>query len=313
MTRPAPDFVIVGAPKCGTTALYAGLQKHPGLALSTIKEPRYFAYDFPGRREMDTDADYEALFARGAKGRLRGEASAIYLHSEIAIPALLKRRPDVKLIALVRNPVEMFVSWHNECLKSLDENERNPETAWRLQRERASGKLPRLCIEPKYLQYREICALGTQIKRFYELVPAGQRLVVVWNDLNCIPATVYKNIADFLGVEDIGIGCSEKKNSYGTHRLAIVPRVVRAFYADPVLRSLRRRFKPVLNSRGLFPLLWAVDFSLKQVAKPRLSSEFRRELLAEFRPEVELLEMLLGRDFSEWKAESGSKSFRVAS
>ena len=51
LDKPAPDFVIVGGPKCGTTALFATLRQHPQLALSKIKEPRFFASDYPGRRD----------------------------------------------------------------------------------------------------------------------------------------------------------------------------------------------------------------------------------------------------------------------
>src|SRR5580658_7439936 len=107
-----PDFVLVGAPKCGTTAIHTTLQQHPQLFLSGIKEPHYFAYDFPRRREVETIEDYDHLFACAQPAQLRGEASAHYLSSKEATAAILQRRADAKFIALVRNPVNMFVSWH---------------------------------------------------------------------------------------------------------------------------------------------------------------------------------------------------------
>jgi len=200
--KPAPDFVIVGAPKCGTTALYATLQNHPDLALSTIKEPYFFSEEYPKRREMVDPADYAALFSHARDGQLRGEASAIYLSSETAIPAILRLRPDAKFIALVRDPVEMYISWHNECLKSLDEDEKDPERAWRLQEKRAAGQIPRLCKEPGYLQYRKICSLGAQVRRLFDLVPPHQRLVLLWDDIQFYPADVHKQIAAFLSISD---------------------------------------------------------------------------------------------------------------
>jgi hypothetical protein len=293
--------VIVGGPKCGTTALFATLRQHPQLGLSKIKEPRYFASDYPGRREMETDAEYQALFAHAGHGQLRGEASAIYLTSEVAIPAILERRPDAKLIALVRNPVDMFVSWHNECLKSLDEDEKDPERAWCLQEMRAGGSLPELCWEPGYLQYRKICSLGTQIGRLFDLVPASQRLVIVWDDLQTAPAAVIKQVVDFLGIEDIGITEFARENVYASHKSQAVARLVRSFYAYPRLKILRRRVKPALNACGIFPLLWAVKLSLRKSVKPRLSEDFHRELTEEFDREVRLLEQLLDRDLSSWR------------
>ena len=301
LDKPAPDFVIVGRPKCGTTALFATLRQHPQLALSKIKEPRFFASDYPGRREMESEAEYDALFANAGHGQLRGEASAIYLTSEVAIPAILERRPDVKLIALVRNPIDMFVSWHNECLKSLDEDVKDPERAWWLQEMRAAGNLPRLCWEPGYLQYRKVCSLGTQIERLFDLVPASQRLVIVWDDLQTSPAAVMKDVVDFLGIEDIGITEFARENVYASHKSRFVARMVRSFYAYPRLKILRRRLKPALNACGIFPLLWAVKLSLRTSVKPRVSEDFHRTLTEEFDAEVRLLERLLDRDLSSWR------------
>jgi len=302
MTRPAPDFVIVGAPKCGTTALYSTLRCHPALALSKIKEPYYFASDYPRRREMEKDAEYEALFAHARKGQLRGEASAIYLSSDTAIPAILDRRPDAKFIALVRDPVDMFVSWHNECLKSLDENEKDPVRAWALQNDRAAGRLPALCKEPGYLQYREICSLGSQIGRFFELVPANQRLVVVWDDLNRAPAAVYERILHFLGVEGIGPIDFRRENAYAVHRSRVVALLARSIYTHNRLKRLRLQVKPLLNGLGIYPLEWAVNYSLQRAVKPALPASFLSGLRAEFRSDILLLEQLIERDLSHWRA-----------
>ena len=302
MTTPAPDFVIVGAPKCGTTALYSTLRRHPALALSKIKEPYYFASDYPRRREMEKDAEYEALFAHAREGQLRGEASAIYLSSGPAIPAILERRPDARFIAMVRDPVDMFVSWHNECLKSLDEDEKDPVRAWALQKERAAGRLPALCKEPGYLQYREICSLGSQIGRFFELVPANQRMVVVWDDLNYAPAAVYKRILHFLEIEDTGAVDFRRENAYAAHRSRVVALLARSIYAHHRLKRLRLQVKPLLNGLGIYPLSWAVNYSLQRAVKPPLPASFISELRAEFRTDVLLLEQLIGRDLSHWRA-----------
>src|SRR5579863_2299196 len=154
MRTPPPDFVIVGAPKCGTTSLYATLKRHPQIFLSPAKEPHFFARDYPNRRDMQDVRDYNRLFVRAKPFQLRGEASVLYLSSQTAIADILQVRPDAKCIVLVRDPVQMYVSWHNECMKSLDEDETDLEKAWMLQEQRAMGKrIPRLCKEPGFLQY----------------------------------------------------------------------------------------------------------------------------------------------------------------
>src|SRR5580658_2349428 len=116
MRSPAPDFVIAGGPRCGTTAVYRALRPHPDVFLPSIKEPHYFGFEYNRRRGVETLNLYNSLFSEALDSQLRGDASAMYLSSSAAIPAILQHRPDVKVIALIRNPIDMFVSWHNQCL-----------------------------------------------------------------------------------------------------------------------------------------------------------------------------------------------------
>ena len=86
-----PDFLIIGAPKAGTTALHAALAQHPQLYLSPVKEPKFFMCDGPPRaqqgpgdahsvREWIWERDrYEALFASAPAGALKGESTPFYL------------------------------------------------------------------------------------------------------------------------------------------------------------------------------------------------------------------------------------------
>ena len=87
-----PDFLVIGAPKAGTTALLAVLSEHPGLYLPAIKEPKFFLTDGPPptkggpgdtliyREHVWRRADYEALFAPAPAGTLRGESTPLYLY-----------------------------------------------------------------------------------------------------------------------------------------------------------------------------------------------------------------------------------------
>jgi hypothetical protein len=156
--RPPPsDFVIAGAPKCGTTALYAGLRGDPRLFFPALKEPHYFSFDYPSRREVERLDDYDHLFRAAEPTQIRGEISVHYLSSGQAIPALLERRPDVKIIVLARNPIDLFVSWHNEAVKGLDEDVTSPEEAWKLQELRARGeRVPRLCREADFFAVQKV-------------------------------------------------------------------------------------------------------------------------------------------------------------
>ena len=98
-----PDFFIVGAPKCGTTALYEYLRPHPNVFMSTVKEPHFFAKDLGSYPHIKTDEEYAALFAGANEQHLRvGEASVYYLRSAVAIPNIREFNPDARLIAMFR-------------------------------------------------------------------------------------------------------------------------------------------------------------------------------------------------------------------
>lgn len=314
MRRPPPDFVIAGAPKCGTTAIYKTLQQHPQIFLPSIKEPHYFAFELMRRRAVETDADYDNLFRRASVEQLCGDGSVMYLSSTEAIPALIRRRPDVKIIVSVRDPVEMFISWHNQCLKSLDEDVEDPEVAWRMQTERAAGQqLPKLCYHPGALKYRSVCSVGAQVQRMADLVPAAQRLILVYDDIEQNPRASYKRILDFLGVQDDQRGEFLRENSYARPRSVLRARAARAVQTHPILKKFRLGLKPFLNQHGVYFVERFFQNNLVPFQKPGLSEEFRRELRLEFSADITILENLLGRDLSGWRGKAPAASGSVHS
>ena len=120
-----PQFVIAGAPKAGTTALHAALATHPGLYLSPVKEPKYYLTDGrppprsgqrgPGdahsaREWIWRREDYLALFDGAPAGTVRGESTPFYLYDRAAQARLAADVPGVKVIVVVRDPVDRAYS-----------------------------------------------------------------------------------------------------------------------------------------------------------------------------------------------------------
>jgi len=294
--------VIAGAPKCGTTAIYKTLQRHPDLFLPSIKEPHYFASEYAGGRAVESSRGYDRLFGGARASQLRGDGSVMYLSSSEAIPAILLRRPDVRIIVAVRNPIDLFISWHNQCIKNLDEDVEDPERAWRIQDQRVTGQLiPKSCHEPRALHYRNICCVGSQIERLFKLVPKHQRLVLVLDDLECDPRAAYKQILEFLGVRDDGRTEFFRENSFARPKSMLVARLARAIQIYRPLKAIRLRLKPLLNNHGIHWVERIFTGNLIPIPKPALSGAFQRELAAEFLADIILLEKLLGRDFSGWR------------
>src|SRR5438045_3561388 len=100
LTNPRwPDFFIVGAPKCGTTALYEYLKQHPGIFLPRKKEPHFFCSDLDSGSERDAGyftrdrGKYLSLFGGAAEGQIIGDASATYLYSRVAAERIRQSCP----------------------------------------------------------------------------------------------------------------------------------------------------------------------------------------------------------------------------
>lgn len=105
-----PDFLIIGAMKCGTTTLQAQLAAQPGIFMTEPKEPNFFSDDAIYARSLDW---YERLFVNAASGDLKGEASTHYTKLPIypdSLPRLAAVLERPKLIYLIRNPIVRAVS-----------------------------------------------------------------------------------------------------------------------------------------------------------------------------------------------------------
>ena len=124
MTRtPRPDFLVIGAPKAGTTALHAALAQHPDVFVSSPKEPKYWLCDGapppawcgPGDKHSQQewiwrDDHYFPLFAPARADQVRGESTPFYLWSRGAHRRIAERLPDVRLVAVVRDPIDRAYS-----------------------------------------------------------------------------------------------------------------------------------------------------------------------------------------------------------
>jgi hypothetical protein len=297
----APDFVILGAPKCGTTSICDTLRSHPNVFISPIKEPHYFALDHGSGREIQSMDEYKRLFLRAAPSQLRGEASTGYLSSERAVPELLSHRPDGKFIAVVRNPIDLLISLHNEQIKDAAEDELSLEQAWRLQALRARGeRIPRLCRVPSDLLYEQECSLGQQVARLYDLVPAQQRLVLVFDDLVDKPAESYAQILKFLEIPECGPLDIKHSNQFGAPRSLWLTRAIIGLQRLPPRRFLKT-MRPWLHDHNIHPFTWLRSLSLKPAKKHNISPEFRKELLDVFSDDIKLLELTLGRQLPAWR------------
>jgi hypothetical protein len=296
-----PNFFIVGAPKCGTTALYEYLRSHPKVFMSRVKEPHFFAADLRPYPIIQSMEAYMALFEDGGEEHLAvGEASVYYLRSSVAIPRVRAFNPDARIIAMFRNPVDVVHSLHAQLLYVSEETESDFETAWRLQERRRRGlDLPKRSRGAFLLQYRDVARFGTQTRHLLDTFPAAQVKLILYDDFAASPRRVYDETIEFLGLPPDHRAEFPRINDRKRARVAWL----RDFLRKPpsVLRHTFRGLKRTVGAAPVEAVKQAiVARNTAADTRPPLSPAFRAELVEEFREEVALLSRLLDRDLGHW-------------
>jgi len=298
-----PNFFIVGAGKCGTTALYSYLRSHPNIFMPRFKEPLFFASDLhEGRRFVPTFTEYLQLFRKAKPHQIAvGEASPGYMFSRVAIPKIREFNPDAKLIAMVRNPIEMTQSHHRQALYNLNEDEEDFERAWRLQEVRRSGeRIPSTSRNPVFLQYAKVASLGEQVKRLFEVFPREKVMLIVFDDFVRSTLSVYKAVLEFLGVPYDGRTYFPAVNVRKAHGSISFAKLV--MRPPQFLNRIAVWMRKLLRTHQLGIGTALTKLARKRVEKKPLSHEFKQELAETFCKDVKLLSRILDRDLSNWLA-----------
>jgi hypothetical protein len=225
--RPLPDFLVVGAQKAGTTALYAYLREHPGITGPSWKEVSFF-----DRHYARGEAWYRGNFPNSLRARgLVGEASPSYLFHPLAPERAAALVPEAKLIALVRNPVDRAYS-HYQHEVALGREPLSFEDALAAEDERLRGEEERLRADPAYFShawwnytYRSRGLYADQLERWLAAFPREQLLILPSEDLGSNPDAAYARVLEFLGASP--------------HRLGSYPRVFERQYEsmEPATRA----------------------------------------------------------------------------
>jgi hypothetical protein len=315
MTGRLPQFVIAGAPKAGTTALHAALATHPGLYLSPVKEPKFYLTDGrppprsgqrgPGdahsaREWVWRRSDYEALFAAAPAGAVRGESTPFYLYDRAAQARLAADVPGVKVVVVVRDPVDRaYSNWAHLRADGLEPEACFAAAVRREEQRIAAGWAP-------FWHYRGLGRYGEQLRDLLGAVPREQVFLLRYRQLVDTPRETLDRVSEFLGVEP-GVA----------HTVA--PENVKPFVADTARhRALSRltragaalgaHLPPQVWRAASRPLLAALHAG--RAPRPALPVEVRREVLAPLLPDIALLEQLTGESFADWKGDTGRGDFR---
>lgn len=291
MSVKIPNFFILGAPKCGTTSMDMWLKSHANIFMAE-KEPHYFNSDHKNRK-IKKLKNYQTLFDEVSDNHIAiGETSVRYLYSQQALANILHYNKSAVFIVMLRNPIDMVYSWHNQVYFSGLENVKDFETAWNLQTQRKLGKhIPKSCKEVKMLFYGDVCCLGEQLQKIYQQVPANRVHTILFDDLAKNPKKVYQSVLNFLNVKDDSRQDFPIYNSAKTYRYDWLKLLI--FFLSALKKKMR-------ISKGLGVLEWVHKKNKKIKKRPPLSPEMRQILAAYFRDDIGLLGNLIKRDLSHW-------------
>jgi hypothetical protein len=203
--RPLPDFLILGAQKAGTTALYAYLRWHPQITGPSFKEVSFF-----DRHYAQGERWYRAHLPIRRRG-IVGEASPGYLFHPLAPQRVAQMLPRARLIALLRNPVDRTFS-HYQHEVALGREQLSFEDALAREAERMDGELERMLADARYFSYAwwnytyvARSRYAEQLERWLAAFPREQLLVLLTDDLAADTSRTYRRVLEFLGVDRQGL------------------------------------------------------------------------------------------------------------
>lgn len=266
-----PDFLLIGAMKCGTSTLAAQLAAQPGVFMATPKEPEFFSEDANFARGQGW---YEALFDAAPDGALKGEASTGYTklptHPE-AVARIREMLPEVRLVYLIRNPLERLVSHyiHDWTMGVVD-----CDLAQALERH------PELVAYGRY---------GAQIAPYVEAFGAERVLLLTQPALRARPQEVLEQVGRFLGLAAVPRWQADlAEANVSAERVRPLP-LHGLLVLNPVATALRRRLVPkALRDR--------IRRSRTITGRPQLTPADRARLEAVFAEDARVLaEMFPGR------------------
>ncbi|MFN3165853.1 MAG: sulfotransferase family protein [Phycisphaeraceae bacterium] len=293
-----PNFLLFGAGKAGTTSVYHYLEQHPDVYMCPVKEPRYFAYD-ASRHDGDpellryykyrTREQYEKLFDGAGQAKAIGEGSIQYLACPDAAERIKALIPDVRLIAILREPAErafssymMYVrdGYEKRTFAQAIEDELRGET-WK-------SPFP-------WLSYLRPGQYGQELKLYYDVFDREQVFVALYEDLRADPMGLMRRIYGFIGVDE---GFTPETgtvyNASGVPRNKLMARLMRK---NAVTTRLRRVLPSAFMSRIDHAASKLASRNLVKVdPEPQTMSRLRRF----YAPDIQVLSALLARDLSSW-------------
>jgi hypothetical protein len=285
-----PNFMIVGAPKAGTTSLYHYLSRHPEIFMSNPKELNFFSNQEIKEQELYYDnfvinslERYKDIFAGSIGKKAIGEASVSYLFYPKTPQKIKEVIPDAKIIILLREPISRAYSHYLMDYRLGYVNFSFDDVVFKRKEDKN--------IDLFYQQYISLGLYYEQVKRYVDTFGKDRVKIYFQDDFKNDPVCILLDIYNFLGVDPRFCYEIEKE-----HNVFFMPKnkIVDFLYKSS-LRSLIASLLP----RSIKEKIIEIAFEQKQ--KPKMNKQTKEYLYDIYRDDIANLEKLIGVDLNSWK------------
>ncbi|BAQ61779.1 putative sulfotransferase protein [Geminocystis sp. NIES-3708] len=276
-----PNFIIIGAMKCGTTSLHYYLNCHPEISMSREKELNFFIYERNWNKGIQW---YQSQFQ--GNGKIYGEASPNYTYfpkwSETA-KLMYQTVPHAKLIYLVRDPIERLISHYIHHYADRIENHSLTDALAN-------------CQENGYRYYLSCSRYYFQLEQYLKYFSPSNILIITTEELSQFPQKTLQTIFKFLEVSEnfqmINYKRKLHRSIYKRRRTDLgntISKLPLINNIDTLSPPLRHYIKKIVY----FP------FS-QGISKPILEKDLKNQLIQYFKTDVHKLRKFTDKDFQEW-------------
>ena len=299
MKKNLPNFLIVGAAKCGTSSLHNYLNQHPNIFMPSfneegknVKEPQFLVkHKVKNRLHFGvwTWEEYQSLFKQAKQQRAIGESSVFYLfYYQDAINEIKNRLGnDVKIIIMLRDPIDRAYSAFQHVSRGLKEQQ-----TFEYSLEIEKGRLEKNKTLTPMVMYKEMGMYYKMVKAYLDSFKDVH--IILHEDFSFSTSTVVKEVFQFLGVDknqkinsDIRYNVGGKSWSNNTLKKVFVTESKLKTVVKKIASKKRRKTIRDILSRPF----------IKQVS---MKNKTREDLIRYFRKDIKKLARLINKDLTNW-------------
>lgn len=286
-----PNFLIIGAPKAGTTWLYSRLRSHPDVFMPSVKELGFFNHKKTDSKKSSTfetkDLDWYKYHFRNARNESAvGEATADYLWVSSAPRRIYELIPNVRLIVCLRHPTVR--AWSDYWMVR-GMNDSIPEF----------GRF----VEQGDNRFIQLSLYGKHLNRYLSFFEREQLLILIHEEVFSNPSQLLNQICSFLGVDDTFYQdqpwITEVENPSSTIRLMLLNKLIVVIANWMRHTEGARQVLDTLKATGITDLIKGANREPREY--PKMDSEVRRELDKKYVSTVRRVERILGREIEAWR------------